>query len=198
MSDRVSPPIRCTREVLVYSDSSNLWVRVYFDEVATPAGPARYNRVVEGPPGAGPPAVVVPVTATGRIMFVRTYRYPVARWLLELPRGFGEADYSAVETARRELQEETGCSASSVDEIGAVLPNSGILTTSVPVFVARLAPGFMPSPQIEEGVSAVLTLSRREIDARIREGTIADGVTLGALSIYERWERATRRPRACP
>lgn len=62
--------------------------------------------------------------------------------------------------------------------------------------VGRLLAGarrLRPSPQTAEGISEVRRLSRREIDAAVREGEIADGVTLGALSIYERWARAARR-----
>jgi len=54
-------------------------------------------------------AVIYAVTDDGsRIVLIKQYRYPLARYLYELPAGLIEPGESAAETAARELYEETG------------------------------------------------------------------------------------------
>ena len=56
-------------------------------------------------------AVVLPVEVdTGDVLLVTQYRHSAQRFLTECPRGFGHigADRDSVDTARRELREETG------------------------------------------------------------------------------------------
>lgn len=90
---------------------------VHVDEVRffqnTPEGPSicegQYLRI-EIPSGLHG-AVILPVDhETGDVLLVTQYRHAAQRFLTECPRGFGHigADRSEVETARRELLEETG------------------------------------------------------------------------------------------
>ena len=175
--------IRRIRERLAYGESENPWVRLYFDDVMKPGGPGRYNRVVEGGDGTGPGVVIVPVTTSQRIVFVRVFRYPVSRWLTELPRGFGEPGLDGASNASKELLEETGLRSESVALLGRIYPNTGLLATEVQVFRADAVAEASAKPCLSECISEVLFLSREQIERCIRQGDIADGITLSALSM---------------
>ena len=51
---------------------------------------------------------VVPLTASGQIVLVRQYRYPVRNWVWEVPAGSIEPGESSREAAHREMAEEAG------------------------------------------------------------------------------------------
>ena len=53
-------------------------------------------------------AAIVPVDDEGRIIFVRQYRHPIGEELLEIPAGLLEEGEEPLESAKRELEEETG------------------------------------------------------------------------------------------
>ena len=62
---------------------------------------------------------IVPITNDGLgVLLVRQFRTPLNDWLLELPAGLrdkeGESD---VDTARRELEEEVGCIADTMEHL---------------------------------------------------------------------------------
>ena len=52
---------------------------------------------------------VVPITDDGNVLFVRQFRYPFQKVLMEIPAGKLNAGEDHAEAGRRELQEETGC-----------------------------------------------------------------------------------------
>ncbi|HIK44757.1 MAG TPA: NUDIX hydrolase [Leptolyngbyaceae cyanobacterium M65_K2018_010] len=63
-------------------------------------------------------ALAVPVTAEGKLILLRQYRFAVQGRLLEFPAGTIEPNESAAETIRREIQEETGYAASTWRPLG--------------------------------------------------------------------------------
>ena len=80
------------------------------------------REVVEHPGGV----CIVAVTNDKKVLMVRQYRYPVREELLEIPAGkleYGEEPFSC---AKRELSEETGCTAGKWIDLGAIYPSAGV------------------------------------------------------------------------
>ncbi|MFQ6484515.1 NUDIX hydrolase [Brachybacterium epidermidis] len=114
-------------------------------------------------------------------LLVRVRRPVVGRELWELPRGFGDpADPDPQHTALREYREETGLSATVTRTLGVIHPDSGLLRAAVHVVQLEDQPAATPRRGDGE-VEAHRWCSDQEIRALIRDGEIADGITLSAL-----------------
>jgi len=90
------------------------------------------REVVEHPGGVG----IVPVTADGKVLMVRQYRYPMGEELLEIPAGKLDNGEDPLECAIRELSEETGCTAGKFVDLGAMYPSPGFCRETLYVYLA--------------------------------------------------------------
>jgi ADP-ribose pyrophosphatase len=107
-------------------------VTVRVDDVRLPTGKETVREVVEHTGSA----VILPVTETGEILFVRQYRYPIGQELIELPAGLVDEGETPLETARRELTEETGYASDEWREIATCYPSAGYADEEVTIFLA--------------------------------------------------------------
>jgi ADP-ribose pyrophosphatase len=95
---------------------------------------------------------VVAVTADGALLLVRQYRPVVERETIELPSGHVDPGESPEQAARRELLEETGFTAGTLEHLGTLVPDVGRLTNRMwCYFAGNVLPGAGP-PHLEEGV----------------------------------------------
>jgi len=86
----------------------NPWIRVIEHDVLNPKGdPGIYGVVRFKNLAIG----VLPIDADGCTVLVGQYRYPLDVYSWEIPEGGGARDIDPLESARRELVEETGLSA---------------------------------------------------------------------------------------
>jgi ADP-ribose pyrophosphatase len=77
-------------------------------------------------------AVILAVDAD-EVILVEQYRVPIGRYCLELPAGLIGDDHqgeSAIDSARRELEEETGYCAAQWEELGEFWSSPGMITES--------------------------------------------------------------------
>jgi 8-oxo-dGTP pyrophosphatase MutT (NUDIX family) len=170
------PSIHRWQARLVYA---NDYARVYDDDVVFGDGrPGRHLRV--HPAGPGPGVVILPVH-DGAVALVRTYRYPIAAWQWALPRGFSHGA-DPLETAKIELVEELGVSATRLRLLGQVTPDSGLLDSRVAVVLAHAAETAL-APRDHLEVAAARWAPLAEITALIARGELDDGLTLAALAL---------------
>ena len=111
---------------------------------------------------------IIAVTEEGQVLLVRQYRPAVECFTLEFPSGIVDPGEDPGETARRELLEETGYAADSVEVLGPMVPDTGRLGNRIWGCFARgvrRVPGCPP----EEGIE-VLTYSVSELLQATREG----------------------------
>jgi len=108
-------------------------LQVNEDEVRLPDGSqARREYVLH--PGA---ALILPIFDDGSVLLERQFRYPVGSHFYELPAGKLEPDEPPLETARRELQEETGYVAAEWRELCRLHPCVGYSNETIDFFLAR-------------------------------------------------------------
>jgi ADP-ribose pyrophosphatase len=148
-------------------------------EYESPDG-TRFTRDVVRHPGA---VAVVPVTERDTILFVRQYRGPVDRTLLEIPAGTRDVDGEAPETtARRELEEEVGVRAGTVRFLGTMLNSPGFCDQVTLLYLAQQLEPVPPSRHgEEERYIEVVEVPLAQIDAMIATGELIDAQTLLGL-----------------
>src|SRR5262249_42044494 len=81
---------------------------------------------------------VLALDDAGRVLMIRQYRHPVGRQLWEIPAGLRDADgESPLQTAERELREETGYPASEWHTLIDYFSSPGYSTEKLRIFLAR-------------------------------------------------------------
>lgn len=94
--------------------------------------------------------VVAALTPAGEVLLVEQFRPPVGARVLEMPAGLagdqdGAEDEALAEAARRELVEETGWDAASLEEVTGGPVSAGMTSETLTFFRAtglrRVAPG---------------------------------------------------------
>lgn len=113
------------------------WIRLLRREVRTPDGALHHWEMVQRRTH-GPIVAVVALTEDDRVVLLRTYRVPAAGWMLEVPAGLMDAaGESPLETAKRELLEETGYAAERWETLLRGPFNAGLTDDEIVYFIAR-------------------------------------------------------------
>lgn len=132
----------------------------------------------------GGSAMVVPMMSDGRVLMVNQYRYLNNRESLEFPCGSVKEGMSHDETAWHELAEETGYSSNRFFEVGEFNPYNGVTNEICKVYIARELYPVGGTPDETEEFELV-PLEAEEVDRRIRDGVIWDGMTIAAWAIVK-------------
>jgi ADP-ribose pyrophosphatase len=140
-----------------------------------------------------------------RVVVVSQYRHPVRSRLWELPAGLCDAaDEPMLDTARRELAEETGLQAETWQTLLDLYPTPGGSDERIRIFLAQGlsaadTTGFTPSHEeidLEVDRIPLLQLVRAVLAGRVRNAALAAGVlALNALRTGDQVElRAADAP----
>jgi 8-oxo-dGTP pyrophosphatase MutT (NUDIX family) len=171
------------------------YLSVERDIAVMPDG-GRSERDIVVHPGA---VVVAALDAESRLLFVTQFRLPVGGALLELPAGTLDTHDGEIEdplvAAHRELEEETGYRAGSMERIGGFWSAPGFSTEYLTLYLAtdlRPAGDDRLSPDDDED----LHLSRidwRDAVAAVEGGVIEDAKSIaGILMLARRLEGSGR------
>ena len=152
-------------------------MKARLDEVSLPNGRTAPREICEHLGGVG----VLPIDREGNVIPVRQFRYAFDAELLEIPAGkMDHGPEDAAECGKRELKEETGCTAGRFVPLGAMYPSPGFLTEVTYLFAALdLEEGEM-QPDEDEFVE-VVRLPLAEVAAMIERDEIRDAKTIAAM-----------------
>ena len=125
-------------------------------------------------------AVVVAVTPEHRVIMVRQYRHGVEKVLLELPAGCIEAGEDPRDGAARELLEETGYKAGSLEFLFKIAPNASNCTSYAQCYLARNVFPAAPQNLDETEALEVVELEGEEVKRLLREGGVEQAVHVAA------------------
>jgi ADP-ribose pyrophosphatase len=133
-------------------------------------------------PGA---AAVVALTRTGKLLLVSQYREATGGVMLEIPAGKLEPGESPETCALRELEEETGYRAGSVEELCSMFMSPGYCDEKIHIFAAAELEPSVASPDDDEEVAPVEV----EVDEAMRmidDGRIQDAKTVAGILEFAR------------
>ena len=152
-------------------------MKARLDEVSLPNGRTAPREICEHLGGVG----VLPIDRDGNVILVRQFRYAFDAELLEIPAGkMDHGPEDAAVCGKRELREETGCTAGRFVPLGAMYPSPGFLTEVTYLFAALdLEEGEM-QPDEDEFVE-VVRLPLAEVAAMIERDEIRDAKTIAAM-----------------
>lgn len=155
----------------------NPWIAVREDQVIRPDGtPGIYGVVHFKNQAIG----VLPVEDDGSIWLVGQHRYPLDRYSWEIPEGGSPPEESPEQTARRELEEETGLTAGRLELIATIhLSNSVSDEFGYLYRATRLTQG-KDNPEGTERLE-VRRIPWDEARAMLDRGEITDSLSVVAL-----------------
>ena len=133
-------------------------------------------------PGASAvvPFLSDPAGTDPQILLIRQYRYAADDFVYEIPAGRLDEGEDPAECAKRELREETGCTASSVERLTTIFTTPGFTDEKIHLFLATgITQGDHASEKDEFLEAVPMPLSRAL--AMIQDGEIVDSKTVVAI-----------------
>lgn len=108
-------------------------VKLFVDQIELEDGKRSFREVIKHPGGV----CVLPLDEEGNVLFVKQFRYPHGKVLLEIPAGKLEYGESHSECGLRELKEETGCTCDRYDYLGSLIPTPAYCGEVIHMYLAR-------------------------------------------------------------
>ena len=109
---------------------------------------------------------------------IRQYRFAIDEYILEAPAGTMDPGEEPLETARRELIEEIGCSAETFTEKGFIYTTPGFTTEKIYLFEARNLASSCEYDKDEDEIIEVMPVRIEELPSMILKGEIQDAKTI--------------------
>lgn len=155
----------------------NPWIEVTHHEVTTPGGsPGIYGKVHFKNIAVG----VVPIDEGGNTWLVGQYRYVLDQYTWEIPEGGCPVGTDPLETAKRELKEETGITARTWEQIQYLHLSNSVTDEEGYAYLARDLEFGEAQPEDTEDLK-LKKIPFPEAVKMIQNGQITDALSIIAL-----------------
>jgi len=167
-------PWQITSEEQIYS---NPWLSLTEYQVINPSGnPGIYGKVHFKNRAIG----VIPLDDDMNTYLVGQYRFPLEQYSWELPEGGGPLGTDPLESAKRELLEETGLKATTWTEVQRMYLSNSVSDELSILYVARGLEQFEAEPEDTEQL-IVKKLPFDEVYRMVCDGEITDSMTVAGI-----------------
>jgi ADP-ribose pyrophosphatase len=162
-------------------------VALHVDTIRQASGRTTIREIVLHPGGVA----AIPVLKDGRLLLIRQFRYPIGKFILEIPAGKLDSGQPPLETIAREIEEETGYCAGVLTHECTFYTTPGISNESIHLFLARELT--LKAQRLEEGEHiTVEAYSLEECMEKIRTGEINDGKTILGILWYHHMNQVVK------
>ena len=156
------------------------WIRIQVDTIRFEGSDKEAERIILKHPGA---ACILPITDDNKVVMVSQYRYATGHTLYEIPAGkvdeWENRDF--LETAKRELAEETPFTAENLEFLYSFFPVAAYCNEKIYMYKAT---GLKRNSQLELDDDEYLSLhyfTKAEAKEMLQTGKIIDAKTIIAL-----------------
>ena len=153
-------------------------ITLHKDKVLCPNGAITYRECVDHHGG-----VCLLMEIDGKIALVRQFRYAFNEELFELPAGKLEKGENPYQAGLRELEEETGYKAESLESYGCMYPSVGYTNEIIYLFVAKNCVKTQTHFDFDEDIDLVF-FDKEELKKMIKNNSIKDSKTIILLTRY--------------
>jgi 8-oxo-dGTP pyrophosphatase MutT (NUDIX family) len=155
----------------------NKWIGVTEYDVINPGGgKGIYGKVHYKNLAIG----ILPLDEEGNTWLVGQYRFTLGAYSWEIPEGGGDLNVAAVESAQRELKEETGLVASEWSVLQELHLSNSVSDELAILFLARQLDQKEAMPEETEQL-VVRKLPFEEACRMVEKGTITDAMSVAAI-----------------
>jgi len=167
-------PWKITSQEEIYD---NPWIKITEYQVINPSGnPGIYGKIHYKNIGIG----IIPLDDELNTYLVGQYRFVLGQYSWEIPEGGGRLDTDPLESAKRELLEETGLKAREWTEIQRMHLSNSISDESSIIYLAHGLQQFEPEPEDTEQLM-VHKVPFDEVYRMVCSGEITDSMTVAAV-----------------
>jgi 8-oxo-dGTP pyrophosphatase MutT (NUDIX family) len=172
--DEEKNPWEILSEKKVYD---NPWINVTEFDVLNPhGGKGIYGKIHFKKIAVG----ALPLDDDFNVYLVGQYRFPLNKYSWEIPEGGGEFTESPIDSAKRELLEETGLIANEWKEILTMHLSNSVTDEVAIIFLARQLEQRSPIPEETEEL-IVKKLPFEEAYQMVEKGLITDAMSVAAI-----------------
>jgi 8-oxo-dGTP pyrophosphatase MutT (NUDIX family) len=155
----------------------NPWISVREDKVINPSGKEGIYGVVSFKNIA---IGIVPVDEEGFTYLVGQYRYPLDEYSWEIPEGGGPRGTDVLESAKRELKEETGLTAARWTSLCRIHTSNSVTSEEGFIFLAEELTKGPSAPEETEDIT-VKRVSLREAVRMVMDNEITDSMSIAGI-----------------
>jgi 8-oxo-dGTP pyrophosphatase MutT (NUDIX family) len=153
------------------------WIAINKHQTINPAGnPAIYSVVNFKNKAIG----VLPLSDDGFTWLVGQWRYPLNAYSWEIPEGGGPLDEEPLDTAVRELKEETGIIAAHFEEIMQMHLSNSVSDEHAYIFVATGLSFGEAEPEESEDLK-IKKIHFKDVFNMVLDGKITDSISVAAI-----------------
>lgn len=155
----------------------NAWISLHHHEVKTPAdqdgiyGTVHFKNHAIG---------IIPLTETNDTYLVGQYRFPLKEYSWEIPMGGGLSTDTHLDSAKRELKEETGIEANDWSELLKIHTSNSVCDESGTIFIAKDLTYGDAEPESTEDL-AIKRLPFDEAYKMVMNGEITDSLSVAGI-----------------
>lgn len=151
-------------------------IKLQVEEVELPNGKTSEREIVKHP-GA---VAIIPVTKEGKLVLVRQYRKALEKVIVEIPAGKLEKGEEPIDSAQRELEEETSYQAGKLEFLVSFYTSPGFADELIYLYIATgLEQG--KAELDEDEFLDVIEVTTKEAEEMIKNEMIHDAKTVYAV-----------------